>query len=78
MFSGLIQFQIKAPDCKRSSVWSVLFANFPPQAFETAEKLGIPALLHPKELASSEVPDSLGVITYLFWYFCFFSETPGV
>eukprot|EP00066_Takifugu_rubripes_P012725 XP_011601991.1 PREDICTED: MICAL-like protein 1 isoform X2 [Takifugu rubripes] len=44
-------------------------------AFETAEKLGIPALLHPKELACSEVPDSLGVITYLFWYFCFFHET---
>ncbi|XP_056870436.1 MICAL-like protein 1 isoform X2 [Takifugu flavidus] len=44
-------------------------------AFETAENLGIPALLHPKELACSEVPDSLGVITYLFWYFCFFRET---
>lgn len=37
-------------------------------------KLGIPALLHPKELVSSEAPDPLGVITYLSWYYCFFSR----
>lgn len=53
-----------------------LLADLPPQAFETAEaKLGIPTLLHPKELVSSEAPDPLGVITYLSWYYCFFSGT---
>ncbi|XP_028311379.1 MICAL-like protein 1 isoform X2 [Gouania willdenowi] len=44
-------------------------------AFEVAEtKLGIPSLLDPKDVASSEVPDRFGVITYLSQYYYFFSR----
>ncbi|XP_034448970.1 MICAL-like protein 1 [Hippoglossus hippoglossus] len=45
-------------------------------AFQVAEtKLGIPALLDPKELVSTRVPDCLSVISYLSYLYCVFNRT---
>ncbi|XP_069381777.1 MICAL-like protein 1 isoform X2 [Paralichthys olivaceus] len=45
-------------------------------AFQVAEtKLGIPALLDPKEMISTRVPDSLSVISYLSHLYCVFNRT---
>ncbi|XP_053299643.1 MICAL-like protein 1 [Pleuronectes platessa] len=45
-------------------------------AFQVAEtKLGIPALLDPKELVSTRVPDCLSVISYLSYFYCVFNRT---
>ncbi|XP_032392521.1 MICAL-like protein 1 [Etheostoma spectabile] len=44
-------------------------------AFEIAEKkLAIPALLDPKYMVSTKVPDGLSIVTYLSQYFYFFNR----
>ncbi|XP_060946546.1 MICAL-like protein 1 [Limanda limanda] len=44
-------------------------------AFQVAEtKLGIPALLDPKELVSTRVPDCLSIISYLSYFYCVFNR----
>ncbi|RVE69174.1 hypothetical protein OJAV_G00075180 [Oryzias javanicus] len=49
-------------------------------AFEVAEaKLGIPALLDPKDMLSTQEPDGLSVITYLAQFYCVFNwKSSGV